>query len=205
MSETSTTSDFTVMFRYRLPGFGSSTSLLTIATNTAGTDDVEIDLHTDGSMRFISYLGGVPQEVLTPSVSLVTNTNYHIAIVHTQGSSTKLYVNGTQVSQLAGITYTVNEWGIGAGGFAPDVAWVAENPKAWQRALSAAEVASEIMTMSPVSSTTSLWDWWNFNQSVANFGTLDGQVNGAARQVKYQGDFTLSTDTLELAMGQAIY
>lgn len=188
------TSDFTFMFRYRVPAFPSSGSILAICTNGAVTNYFFVALGTTGLIN-------VQDSAAHSSTAgqLVVNTNYHIAVVHVQGSTTTLYVNGVQIGQITGITYTMDESALGGVNLAPDVAWQADDIKTWTSALSGGQVASEIGSMSPVAGSS--WEWFNLDTSVANFGFLDGEINGSSRQLKYQGDFTLNASQLPISTG----
>ncbi len=117
----------------------------------------------DSVLRIYAANAGAFDQALGTTV-LSVGTWYHVALVRTTASDMDLYVNGVLDASVSIDTAGRGSslfWSVGkfeAGNFASLRTW---GMKAWQRALTAAELTREMRTASP-SSSKNLHGWWPF-------------------------------------------
>ena len=121
--------------------------------------------YLNGTLLFQQYGGGV--NGLTQSISLTTNTWYHIAMVRS-GSNAYLYLNGVQTASNTGNTGTpatsTDPFQIGYAGFHTYLPGKVDEVRVWNIARTPAQIAANMSVTIPGNS-PGLVAYYQFNES----------------------------------------
>ena len=99
--------DFTIEAWIR---YVSTTGWQTMISQASGTNEWHFAKDSSDNLRFIAYVAGVQQVLLSGTMSTTANTWYHVAVVRS-GTTSTLYLNGTALDSDTGLFNIPNSTG----------------------------------------------------------------------------------------------